>query len=271
MVRALTERRGFTAIPNWLVHDRDVPASAKAVWLVLASHANRNGRCWPSQETLSEEAGCSVDTVQRSLDVLCKAGAVSWTKRGRGRLYLVVLGERPPLTAPMQGNTAPMRPNSAEHTASMRYQQEPLLEQEPENQNPPPPHEDTDLFDTPVSSLVPVNALCEAFKEWYGMYPRKVAKVAAEKAYLRAAKQVGPDVLLEGLQRQLPGLLRRDMQYRPHPAKWLNQGQWEDDVAASAPTAIPSGRGVNVAAHLLAQDMAAGSMVAGPAMRGIQS
>lgn len=41
-------------------------ASAKAVLICLAHHADEKGYCWPSQETISAETEISVDSVQRA-------------------------------------------------------------------------------------------------------------------------------------------------------------------------------------------------------------
>jgi DNA-binding transcriptional MocR family regulator len=45
-------------------------ARRKLLLLALASYADENGVCWPSQETLARDTEQSVDTVQRQLDVL---------------------------------------------------------------------------------------------------------------------------------------------------------------------------------------------------------
>lgn len=79
------------------------------------------------------------------------------------------------------------------------------------------------------------------FAEWWALYPRKVAKPHARKCYAAAVKQVGPGVLLAALERQRPNLLAartRDpkQDFCPHPATWLNHGQWEDDVG---PAPVP--------------------------------
>ena len=64
------------------------------------------------------------------------------------------------------------------------------------------------------------------FLEFYGLYPRKVGKKAAEKAYAKARKDVAAEVILIGLKRCIPSW--RDPQFTPHPATWLNRGGWDD-------------------------------------------
>ncbi len=34
---------------------------------------------------------------------------------------------------------------------------------------------------------------------------------------------------MEALDRQIPGMLLKEPQFRPHPATWLNQERWDDE------------------------------------------
>lgn len=75
------------------------------------------------------------------------------------------------------------------------------------------------------------------FDEFWSVYPRKVGKGAAEKAYAK----IKPD---QELQDQIMGAIadakqsfswRKDNgQYIPNPATWLNQRRWEDELPEEA-------------------------------------
>ena len=67
----------------------------------------------------------------------------------------------------------------------------------------------------------------DEFLDWYMEYPRKEAKAAAERAYVKARKKAGADDLLQGAIRyaQDPN---RSPQFTKLPATWLNSGCWED-------------------------------------------
>jgi hypothetical protein len=54
----------------WAIRQPTGAARRKLLLLVLANYADKNGICWPSQETLARDSEQSVDTVQRQLDVL---------------------------------------------------------------------------------------------------------------------------------------------------------------------------------------------------------
>ena len=80
----------------------------------------------------------------------------------------------------------------------------------------------------------------DGFDAWYQAYPRKVAKRAAEKAWATLA----PDAALQArmvaavaAQRDCPQW-QRGQDYIPHPATWLHQRRWEDDVAPTDTAAL---------------------------------
>jgi hypothetical protein len=74
------------------------------------------------------------------------------------------------------------------------------------------------------------------FQAFWQSYPRKVGKLAAEKAYEKARKRgVTQQQLLDGIAAYV--------QHKPayadfcHPATWLNQGRWDDEYAPATKTA----------------------------------
>jgi hypothetical protein len=75
--------------------------------------------------------------------------------------------------------------------------------------------------------------ILEDFEMFWVAYPRKIGKGAAVKAFEKAVKKVSAEVILAALQswtqKPLP-----EMQYIPHPATWLNQERWEDDLNATS-------------------------------------
>jgi hypothetical protein len=75
----------------------------------------------------------------------------------------------------------------------------------------------------------------ELFSDFWQLYPRKVGKREARKKWEREMRAgTDPLEIITGLERQLPELMSREPQFRPHPATWLNQGRWEDEPAPSA-------------------------------------
>lgn len=81
------------------------------------------------------------------------------------------------------------------------------------------------------------------FEEWWTLWPHKVGKGAANKAYRAAVRKVGASVLYEALvvQRGILGQKRAEG-FCPHPATWLNGERWADDL--SAPQGPVTGFGI---------------------------
>lgn len=92
-----------------------------------------------------------------------------------------------------------------------------------------------------------------AFDEWYGLYPRKIAKGTARKAYSAAIGRGVPHAdLVAGVRRHAAACAGKDPKFIPHPATWLNGERWADEEPAGPGRPTPSAlsgfevRGVHV-------------------------
>lgn len=96
----------------------------------------------------------------------------------------------------------------------------------------------------PICSPSASGSAGDEFSVFWNLYPRKVAKAEAEKAWkrLNPSKPLLAD-LLEGLERQkaLPDWTRDGGKFIPYPATWLNGRRWEDEAPLAAEaTALPA-------------------------------
>ena len=92
-----------------------------------------------------------------------------------------------------------------------------------------------------------------AFDAFWGAYPRKVGKGAAQKAW----GKVRPDAALAAkivaavvAQRSSHQWSKDGGQFIPHPTTWLNQGRWDDE----APRSSEVGSAAETAAFLAARE-----------------
>jgi hypothetical protein len=78
----------------------------------------------------------------------------------------------------------------------------------------------------------------ERFEAWYAIYPRKVAKGAAEKAYAAAVKRLGGEsdnpedylfARVEAYAAAVKDWPETEQQYIPYPATWLNKERYSDN------------------------------------------
>ena len=69
------------------------------------------------------------------------------------------------------------------------------------------------------------------FNEFWKLYPRKVSKKMAEKAWNRLSKLEQANAL-EALPNHIQywKLKNTETEYIPHATTWINQGRWEDEL-----------------------------------------
>jgi Helix-turn-helix domain len=89
----------------------DVSPTARHVGMVIASHANKWGRAWPSLETIAAETGRDRRTVIRAVQELAKADHVKVLERaGRSNEYEFASRPQPP--SPIEGGFHPQPPST---------------------------------------------------------------------------------------------------------------------------------------------------------------
>ena len=65
------------------IYHSELNHRARAVYMYLKDHADKQGRCWPGIRTIAAELDMSHSTVKRALDDLCKEGLISKEPRWR--------------------------------------------------------------------------------------------------------------------------------------------------------------------------------------------
>ena len=83
------------------------------------------------------------------------------------------------------------------------------------------------------------------FDDFWDLYPKKVGKVDARKAFSKAIKVVDLDTMLHAIesQKESDQWSRDNGKYIPNPSTWLNQGRWDDELAPKGIT-TKNGRAV---------------------------
>lgn len=103
----------------------------------------------------------------------------------------------------------------------------------------------TDDVTTPVSHATPVPSRPDLlptgvdtspagedpdFAKFWSVYPRRVAKDAARKAWAKSVRRAGAADIIVGAERYRDDP-NRSAQFTKHPATWLNGGCWSDEPA----------------------------------------
>lgn len=68
---------------NFIYQDTGLSHRAKAVYIYLKDHSNKEGTCWPGINTIASGLNLSRSTVKRALEDLAKAGLVEKSNRWR--------------------------------------------------------------------------------------------------------------------------------------------------------------------------------------------
>jgi len=71
--------------------------------------------------------------------------------------------------------------------------------------------------------------LSQGFTAFWVRWPRKVAKVEAEKAWNQVVTPEDEDAIQAALDWQVPIFERRDPERIPHAATWIRGRRWEDE------------------------------------------
>ena len=181
----------------------DLPTGEKIVLLSLADNANDSGHCWPSMATIAKRAGMTQRGAQLIVQRLEAKGHLHRQQViGKGCNYYV----HPRTTfAPEAGSP----PNENAFT--------------PERRSP----KSSRTVKTKKASLSKYNAQDE-FDEFWKAYPRRTAKLAAQKAFASAIKRGADPNAMTAAARSFAESPDRDPQFTPHPATWLNQGRYDD-------------------------------------------
>lgn len=72
------------------------------------------------------------------------------------------------------------------------------------------------------------------FDDFWAVYPRRVAKLDAQKAFAKALKIAPAEDIIAGARRYAAGA--REPQFTKHPATWLRSGCWMDEEMTPTPT-----------------------------------
>ena len=186
--------------------------------LALADFASDEGICWPSQTTLAKKARCSNNWVRLSISQMVKDGVLRVIEpagAGRGKVgKYQLLG------------------HLADTHTQLGYSEEGHTVRRER------PHSDTS--DTYILNRQEPSLTRADFETIWKLYPRKVAKGAAWRAWQKIIQSPEPptlDLLTQTITAYSQSIT--EMRYCAHMATWLGQQRWLDDAPTTAPTSQP--------------------------------
>lgn len=194
----------------WAWGIRGLKPATKIVLLHLADRHNPDFGCFPSIARLARDCEMSERSVHTHLAELEASGLITRSARHRHN------GQQ----------------SSNEYTLNMGLQN---LHPHPAKSAPLP------LQNLQTNNLVRDNQVsltlidqADDFEAIWSLYPRKVGKGAARKAYAAAIKRSPQERILAALRAYCAAQAGRDQKFIPHLSTWLNQERWDDDIEAPA-------------------------------------
>lgn len=183
---------------------------AKLVLIGIANHHGDNG-AWPSIATLARYANASERSIKRDIAYLQEIGEITVEINGsdyggqyKTNKYWIILSGVTDLTSGVtdQVNRGDKLGNSGvtdvAHEPSLKPLKKPILN------------------------------IYAHFEEFWNVYPRKVSKRAASKAYESALARASHDDILSGAIRFAHDPNLPPAEFIPYPTTWLNGDRWGD-------------------------------------------
>ena len=109
-----------------------------------------------------------------------------------------------------------------------RYVGSPLVSKDSTSLTSCVPALDSDSFLQADSKSLNLKTL-EAFDRFWAIYPKRIGKGCARKAWQAGRCETRADFIIESVGKQLDYFHAQGMKYTPNPATWLNQKRWDDE------------------------------------------
>jgi hypothetical protein len=206
-----------------VLYSKHLNTQQKILYAVIFNLTHKNGFCWASNNYFANELNVSIRTIQRDIDKLIKHGFLNrvdeLTARGKETKRLLYVMDAPIAIKPATGKqTTPHAKNGAPPHVTFGT----------------PPHAKNGTHNKQVINKtskeiknITKNVLFDAFWE---MYPNKVGKGKAMSTWQKVMRE--EKNIMDALPRHVAQwvALGTEKKYIPHPATWLNQQRWLDEV-----------------------------------------
>lgn len=202
-----------------LIWECDLPTSEKMVLLVISDHADDYGKnAWPSIRTIARKSSMSERQAQRYVKSLIDRGVVNCETQAGG-LWDTRPDRRPNRYSINFSGVSSVSPRKEDGVTSKVERGDVEGKNGVTLVSPKPPIEPSEN-----------NVYEQGFEKFWELYPRKIAKGAARRAWFKATKTSDMEAILEGVSRYAHTHTDETKQYTPYPATWLNSERWLDEI-----------------------------------------
>lgn len=212
------------------VLESDLEATTKLVLCVVSTFMNdHGGGCYPSQDTISKLCSLSERAVIKHLGISQSKGWLKAKKRAiSGSKWAANEYE-----ASSPGGVNLIHPIEQDGVNHVHVRGEPNSSHGVNHV-----HTNSPLLNSPLNSPIKKTSkkgfiYPEKFLEFYQIYPVKKGKDAACKAFLSAQQRGEAESIIQAAKNYSEYLSRNPpehIRFIPHPATWLNEGRWADEL-----------------------------------------
>ena len=219
----------FTIIPNAWVRDPNLTRRARGLLAELLSH--KEG--WKvSTDSLWRAGPEGRDAVRKAVQELEDAGylrreaRIGESSKFDGLDYVLTDPDDVSAGETADGLSGPGFPATGNPATGNARTKKTNLPMEGEDQS----QKTIEVFAGPTAD--------DAFSEFWSVYPKKVVKADARKAFAAAMKRADVDEVIAGARRLRDDPNLPEKRFIPHPGKWLRGDQWEDEPLPGAGPSI---------------------------------
>lgn len=223
-------------VTNWVWQHGPKAPTDRLVLLALADFCNDAGVCWPSMKLIGAKASLSERGARKVVRRLEKEG---WLKakvgggRGGASRYRVEM-QKPEAEASnsaanserQTGNPDVETRNTVTETRNVGTETRNCGSAEP-----------SVIIKDPSGEDIPLRSPADEFDRIWPLYPKRVAKAAAKKAWVSARRKHSLEEICRGLLAYIRNREGQDQQYTKALHLWLKDERWNDepDHAANRP------------------------------------
>ena len=223
---------------NRIAADPEVSPLGFKLAYIIGQHINREtGEAWPTQMTLANMTGATDRGIRKQLAKLNSSGHLLITSGGGRHVanrYRIALNTRNGGSLFAGKNTEPEFLFSNEKPGTQSHKTRNGATSKPGTYVPPEPLNRT------TEEQLSRDSLAGHFEEWWHVYPKKVAKEQARRAFKPALKKASVDVLIAGAERYAEERRGQDPRFTKHAATWLNGGCWQDEPQQAHSAHVPA-------------------------------
>jgi hypothetical protein len=217
----------YTQVPNEWVRDERLTRRARGLLVEIMSH--RVG--WHvTIRSLAKVGKEGRDSIQSALNELLEHGYV---RRSQGRAQAGKFAEieyelcEPSAVSGFAGRGATVSGSTVSGKSATKKN---ITSEDQQGEDQPE-------VDTAIELIASVS-----FDDFWSVWPRKVGKPTAERAWLKAVRSTPGEVIIAAAvaYRDNPG--RPETQFIPHASTWLNREGWNDELPQRRSSSDPDAR-----------------------------